>query len=150
MTMAHYEKAQLMILGQPESAFFSGGKPPALVSRAEKALGVEFPPTYRRFLLEFGAGSFRSAEFFGVVDEDWDESSVPDAIWYTLDERRLAGLPHNLIVVGEVGTGELYVIDVTKPEGPVFVVGLERKGQLEPVAADFGDFFLDRVQRAGL
>ena len=50
-------------------------------------LGLEFPPSYRRFVLDFGAGSFGASEVYGVIDSNFENSSVPDAVWCTLDVR---------------------------------------------------------------
>jgi hypothetical protein len=65
-----------------------------LVLKAESALGLKFPPTYRKFLLEYGCGNIFGMEFYGVVDDNFINSSIPDAIWITLNERKTSNLPN--------------------------------------------------------
>lgn len=148
MSMGDYERAKSMIAASKGRAHFAGPRAETLVRKAAEALGVHFPPAYRRFLMEYGAGSFGSAEFYGVIDEDFEDSSVPDGIWCTLEERKNSNLPHELVVVGDTGTGEFYCLDLSVAEGPVVIVdpGSDFR-QREPVAADFGAFFLQRIER---
>ena len=150
MSIADYEKAKAIIAANGDTGRFAGSKPEELVKKAEDMLGVRFPPTYRQFLLDYGAGNFGSAdEFYGVIDEDFENSSVPDGVWFTLTERRDAGLPGDLIVVGDTGMGELYCLNLAAKEGPVVVIdpGFDMAVR-EEVAPDFGTFLLQRVQQA--
>ena len=127
------------------------GKRSELVVRAaEKALGLKLPPTYRRFLLALGAGSFGAAELYGVIDVDFEKSSVPDAIWSTLRAREKNELPANLVVVGHEDD-EITCLQVRPKaeEGPVLVLNAgddpERVGT-HPAAEDFGAYLLSRVE----
>lgn len=148
MSMADYERAKAIIVANSAKADFVGPRPRQLIRKAEAALGVRFPPTYRQFLLDFGAGNFRSAEFYGVIDESWNESSVPDGVWCTLSEREQVGLPSNLVIVGDTGMGEFYVVDADDKNGPVWIVcpGADLTAR-EWVASDFGEFFLQQVKQ---
>ncbi len=38
------------------------------------------------YLKTFGAGNFGAQEIYGIINADFENSSVPDAIWYTLTE----------------------------------------------------------------
>ena len=144
--MADYEKAKAIIEANSDNADFVGPRSEALVRAAEAALGVTFPPTYRRFVLEYGAGNFGSAEFYGVIHNNFPKSSVPDGIWHTLTDRQGAGLPHELIVVGDTGSGELYCLDLSR-EGAVVIVDPGADASVrEPAAPDFGTFFLEQVR----
>lgn len=147
MSMADYEQAKRIINESKGRGIFVGPRPEALVKKAEVALGVRFPATYRQFLLDYGAGNFGSAEFYGVIDEDWEDSSVPDGVWYTLKERAESSMPTEFVVVGDTGAGELYVLDSAQDRGAVWIVdpGTSMTAR-EQVAADFGAFLLDRVQ----
>lgn len=147
MSMADYERAKTIIAANRAKASFAGPRAEELILKAEDALGLRFPATYRQFLLDYGAGNFGPAEFYGVIDEDWEDSSVPDGVWYTLSERRQSGMPVDLVLVGDTGTGELYVLDVSEDAGPVCVVdpGTNLTSR-ERIASDFGEFFLQRIQ----
>lgn len=58
MSDADFQQALRIVDENPGRAAFVGGRDEMLVAEAERALGVEFPPSYRRFLEELGAGSF--------------------------------------------------------------------------------------------
>lgn len=151
MSMEHFLRAVEIIRLNSSKGFFSGRKSANLLRRMEDLIGYPFPPTYRAFLAEFGAGNFGPVEFCGVIDENVEESCVPDGVWYTLTERREVNLPEHLFVVGETGTGELYCVRLEKSyveDAPVVLVnpGLEPAHQeVEVVASDFGSFLLDQV-----
>lgn len=148
MGMAEVERAVVSARGHSKS-FFAGPRGEALVATAEAALGVELPPSYRRFVVELGAGSVGAREFYGVIDDDFVESSVPDGIWLTLSERKQLSLPKPLVIVGEDGMGGYYVLDTSQRdavgESPV-VIWTPGGAGLEVVAPDFGTFFLRAVE----
>ena len=147
MGMAEVERAIIGARGDSRS-FFAGPRGEALVATAEAALGVEFPRTYRKFVVELGAGSVGAREFYGVIDDDFVESSVPDGIWLTLSERAQLSLPTTLVIVGEDGMGGYNVLDTSQRdadgESPVAIWTPGGDG-LEVVADDFGTFFLRAV-----
>ena len=147
MSMADYERAKSIISANRARASFAGPRAEELILKAEAALGLRFPATYRHFLLDYGAGNFGPAEFYRVVDEDWEDSSVPDGVWYTLSERRQSGMSIDLVVVGDTGTGELYVLNVSEEFGPVYAIhpGTQLASS-ERIASDFAAFFLQRIQ----
>jgi antitoxin YobK len=148
LSVEDLEHALHVIAKWQDDAFFAGERAEELVARAEDALGVRFPPTYRRFVRELGAGSFGSREFYGVIDDDWADSAVPDGIWYTLSERE-EGLSDRFVVVGAVGDGTLYALDTARaPDGgeaPVVVVDPGAPDLDEDVAPDFGTFFRQQI-----
>jgi antitoxin YobK len=146
MSMADYDRARAMLAASSAVVHFAGPRPPALVDKAEATLGLRYPESYRRFLLEYGAGSVGPAEFYGVIDEHWDDSSVPDGVWYTRSERKQSRLPDHFVVVGDTGGGMLYVIDTSEPGGPVYVLApWDLAAVRQRVADDFGAYFLQRV-----
>jgi hypothetical protein len=155
MSMAELEQG-LQLIESSEDADFVGPRSEALLEKAEKALGVSFPPTYRRFVKEFGYGDMAGAEFCGLVDDNFERSSVPNGIWLTLYERKSVSLPNSLILVAETGDGGYYAIDTTmrdaQGESPIVLwhSGLTKKGGGKPeiVAKDFGAFLLQRISEA--
>lgn len=153
MGMQGYEAAKEIMAQYPEKAHFVGPQPESLVEAAERKLGLAFPPTYRRFLLEYGAGSFGGSEFYGVVHKKFEESGVPDAIWFTLSERKEWALPHELIVVYVPGYGELFCLNTAVKEGsesPVIAYDSAYPPEAqrrEVIAKDFGEFLLEFVRR---
>lgn len=130
-------------------AFFSGSKSDDLITKAEDALSLKFSPMYKKFLYEFGAGSYASFEILGVIDDDFEESCVPDGIWYTLNERESSNLPNHLLVIFETGDGELYCQDYSnivalEPKIVVYSPGVDHQNY-EVVANSFGDFLVEKL-----
>lgn len=150
MGMKDLEEALRLIEENEELADFVGPRDAALVDKAERTLGVRFPPSYRRFLLELGAGNFGAFEVYGVIDEDWDESSVPDGIWYTMNERQESDLPDHLLVIASAGDGPLYCLrlgDEKEPPVIFYSAGLDEDEQEREIAAEnFGAFLLEGVR----
>jgi hypothetical protein len=146
---ADVEAAIELIEANPDECDFEGPRDERLVVLAEEALGLRFPPSYRMFLLRLGVGDFAGYEFYGLIDENFVDSSVPNGIWVTLRERRESGLPNHMVAVYSDGMGGLFVLDTSKadPDGECPVVvwtpGSEAGADLEVIAADFGAFFLE-------
>lgn len=91
-----------------------------------------------------------AAEFYGLIDDNFEESEVPDGIWYTLSERRESGLPNHLIIVGSTGDGDLYCLETRerqKAEVIIYQPGIaESQQQHETVTDDFGTFLRNEVE----
>lgn len=142
MSMQDYENARQLI-DDSGDADFDGEKTEELVQKAETALGIKFPPTYRRFLLELGCGDIGGAEFYGITGESFESSSVPNGIWLTLDERRTGNLPSNYVLVYADGDGSYCAIDTAQVhsdgESPVVRLSVD-KTPVEEVAPSFGAF----------
>jgi hypothetical protein len=147
MSSADYEKAVSLMSRRPELQDFAGPRTEETVEQAEKALGYQLPATYRRFVSEFGAGSFGSIEIYGVISNR-RASSVPDGIWYTLDERQRSGLERELLVIGNDGHGNLICLDRRVDESNPPVVRVEpgrADRRMDTLAPDFGAFLLEEV-----
>jgi hypothetical protein len=131
----------------------SGEKKEDLIEEAQIYLGVYFPISYKMFLRKFGFISLGGCEIYGVIDSDFINSTVPDAIWFSYDNRQY-GLPHYMLQIYSVGEGTTYCLDTSQmnSEGECPVVawplgGYETTPVLEIVAPDFGTFFLNLVKR---
>jgi len=150
MSLEKYRRARELIT-KAGGGDFAGPRPEALVARAEAALGLRFPPSYRQFLLELGCGNVAGFEVYGVIDEDFANSSVPDAIWLTLEERRTNGLDPRFIVIGALGDGTFDCLDTAHldrtGEAPVVQVSAEGDNPVR-IADSFGEYFLAEVQDA--
>jgi hypothetical protein len=134
----------------PELCTFYGSQSEEVIASGERALGLKFPAIYRQFLSEYGAGTFRSTEIYGLIGNEAESSVAPDAVRLTLTTRSDVEIPSNYIIIYSVGDGEVFCLDVKDNDAPVvtFTPGLSVEEQeAEVVADDFGDFLLDRVQR---
>ena len=149
MSIAKYEQAR-RVVEAVGGADFEGVKQETLVAMAERVLGLTFPPSYRRFLLEMGCGGINGLEVFGLISDNFEHSTVPNGIWLTLTERRRIGLHPAYVLIGEGGDGTFYALD-TRQVGKgneALVVRLSVDGkQSERVADSFGDYFLEAVRR---
>ena len=128
---------------------FAGPRDEVLIARAEAALGLRFPPSYRAFLAALGCGDIEGFEVYGVIDSNFDASAVPNGIWLTLEERE-TGLPNHLVIVSDTGDGAYYALDTSRTDaaGECPVVCEEIDGRVDTVAEDFGTFLLEKVKAA--
>lgn len=152
MSEKTYKKAKKYILKHDDLADFDGAKPVDLIQKAEAKLNVKFTGLYLDFLQTFGAGNFGSEEIFGIIDEDFEHSSVPDGIWYTLTLRESMNLPGHYVVIYDTGSDEVFCLDFNdqNDKGEPKVIALDPgyaldEQSLEVIADDFGDFLLDLV-----
>jgi antitoxin YobK len=149
MSMSDLEQAFQLIDQNEESADFSGPKPEELVRSAEAALGLALPPTYREFVKRLGCGGVTGEEFYGIIDGNFENSSVPDGIWVTLDERKKSNLPESLVIVGDNGRGGWYAIDTStkNADGDSPIIEWWHKGvPTQVLATDFGAFLLESLR----
>jgi hypothetical protein len=148
MAERDYERAVALMAIRPDLSDFDGPKDEDLIVAAEQALGLTFSHDYRRFLAAFGAGSFGGTEIYGVIDADFVNSSVPDAIWNTITLRE-DSLPPNVVAFHATGDGEeLCLVCDSREGGPViaFLPGADEDGDPEVVAEDFGGWLLTMVE----
>jgi hypothetical protein len=152
MSMQDYDTARALVQTHWDEADFVP-QPEDRVARAEQALGVVFPPTYRRFLRELGAGGVGGEEVYGLVNDDFTDDRPPQAVGLTRAFREQGQIADGLVVVHALGQGTYHALDTTRAnadgEAPVvaFTPGLSTAGgDHERVADDFGSFFLDLVR----
>ena len=99
MSKKDYLEAEQLLERNEEICDFVGEISEEIVILAEKKLNLKFPDLYRAFILKYGAGNFGSIEIYGIIKEDFENSDIPDSIWYTLKQRKEIKLPNNLIIV---------------------------------------------------
>lgn len=155
MSEADYDRAFALIEENRDLNHFVGPRSDALVSKAENALHLRFPPLYRRFLLEYGCGGFGPSEIYGVSRDEFVKATVPNGIWLTLQERLKGYLPHHLVLISFLDDGEYAAIDTRFPyepdQCPVIVCApgiYELSEPPERLASDFGEFFLSQIVQA--
>lgn len=148
-----YQEAIELMKQNEDECDFVGERTDELINKAENVLGFSFSKIYRDFLKKFGAGNYGSEEVYGLIHDDFENSYVPDAIWYTLTERKDSKLPKHLLVIYSTGMGELFCLDfnsvneVGEPKVINFIPGIDvDKQDLTIIANDFGDFLLNLVK----
>ncbi|MBC2315543.1 SMI1/KNR4 family protein [Listeria booriae] len=153
MSIESYNKAKEIIEANEELVDDFGEMQESLIIKAQKELGVDFPDEYKYFLSDFGALTFGSIEIYGVFKEDFENSGVPDAVWATLNERKLVNMPQYLVVIYNTGMGELLCLnfrdlnDNQEPKVTSYFAGFDESAQKHEVLYEsFGDFILDMVK----
>ncbi|MDU5488654.1 MAG: SMI1/KNR4 family protein [Serratia liquefaciens] len=151
MSLNDMKNAIDIINGKIDEADFDGPKDDALIKSAEKVLCLSFPITYRFFLENLGCGDIAGQEFYGLIKSDFFNSSVPDAVWITIQERNNSNLPDNYIIVSATGDGDYVVLDCAQSgsEAPVklWSPGVnDHQLAFKPLANDFGEFFYKQMQ----
>ena len=154
MSWNNLNDALRLIEANPSRGHFAGPKSSELVEKAEVALGLRFPRSYRDFVTKLGCGSIGGYEVYGITTDNFERASVPNGIWLTLEERESSGLPDHLIIVYGLGDGTYYALDTSQTdengECPIVAwpVGGTSDTTLEIIADDFGAFILSIVRRA--
>ena len=143
-----FEKAVAIIENNSDDCDFVGPISSEMVAKAEKILALEFPPSYREFLLRFGAGDCWAEEFYGIIQNpETDKHAIPNAIWATLNAREVGNLPDHVIEIMSSGFGPIFVIDTSSindhGENPILLYHFN--GKSEVISPSFGDFFYQRI-----
>jgi hypothetical protein len=152
--MVEYEEALRLLQSYLDRSTFKP-QPPERVERAERTLGVRFPPTYRRFLHELGAGGIGSEEIYGVFSDDFESTGSPGAVGYTLQLRREGRIADDRVVVYGLGDGSNDALATGRagPDGEAPIVGFipglsQPSDQHEVTFPDLGCFFLETIRFA--
>lgn len=117
-----------------------------LIDKAEEYLGVQFPDDYREFLKKWGSLSIGPLEFYGICKDDFINSSVPDAIWYTQQKRQQLGLLKEVVIVCENNGVEFYCLDTSSSDGSRIVVWEICRRKIRAIEADlFFEFVLNEA-----
>ena len=142
---------EIITMHKDKQSFFHGNISEELIINAENYLNLKFPKSYREFLLEHGNGFFNGQEFYGICKEDFTNSSIPDAIWLTMNERKEFNLDNSLILIKE-SMEYYFAIDTsrnTNGENPIIdIIPGVKKEECDVVANDFGTFFLNEIKKS--
>lgn len=155
MGLKETNDALALIAAHQAEADFEGNKSEDLIVRAEQALGVAFPPSYRRFLQELGCGDFAGFEIYGLISEHFDSAGIPDVVWITRRARSEWDLPQHLVLVSFDGSGSYYALDIARSssadrEAPILLwtPGASPQQSWPEMATDFGMFLLAQVRQS--
>lgn len=108
----YLEKAFKIIENDPfDDAYFVGPKSENLILEVEKVLNLKLPTDFIKFIKNYGAGSILGNEFYGVIDDNFYDSSIPNFVWLTLQSRKEYDFPENFAVVAESVEGNYIILD---------------------------------------
>lgn len=154
MSMQSLLEAFKLIEEKKEISDFEAIDDEGIIMEAEEKLGINFPKTYRLFLMKYGCGGVGSSQIYGIPKQGIEAWGVPNGIWLTLDERKKWSYPKHLIIVSDTGDGFWYALDSSKPnkdgEYPVVVYNpdaVEDNYKYELINEDFGDFLLEETRK---
>jgi len=152
MAMQRYEEAARLMQRYPDLMDFSGPCTEELINDTEVKLNVKFPSTYRKFLADYGAGSFASSEIYGIVKKNPDAMMIPNVLGATLSARQDYNLPEYLILISELGNGAVYCLDCSEiGESPVVVYWSTFPTEVQTYkieAENFAEYFFAEVKLA--
>lgn len=153
MSMDDLDQAIALIRCHEDQCDFSGPEDEHLIRKAEHALGLTFPPTYRRFLSTLGVGGLFGLEIYGIINDNFENATIPNGIWLTLNHRKKWANPESLILIADNGVGGYYAIDTAQKnqsdESPVidwFSEYARPPSSFPMIAEDFGAFFRSEVE----
>ena len=151
----------------PQGLDYIGDIAEKLIIKAENALNLKFPPTYRHFLEKYGYCGFFGEELYGIArrsvsnEGKFELASAPDGIGETLHRRAKYQLPEKYIVVGAPGYGPKDAIDTSRPdengECPVVMIDINDEDpvtkekewyEMEQLAPDFGTYLYNQSKAA--
>ncbi len=143
---------ELRIL-ESRHARFGQGVSEDIVRDAESVLGVQFPLSYRWWLLRYGSGYLGTYELQGLAPElpskrDPAEVFAGDVVWTTL-QNRARGLPDHLLELLSYEGDEVYFLDLAagQQEAPV-VMRSAGNGDVHRVANSFAEFLSQELSEA--
>lgn len=108
------------------------------IRRAETMLGVIFPPSYKRYLLRYGAMEIDGRSFSGLTSRDVGEGG--DVVAFTRNAREEYGLPEQYIAIDFQDGDAFLCIDTGQKdasgESPLVLISPESGRQQGGVVAN--------------
>ena len=132
-----FERLENLIRDFPELADVGVAQGADEIARAEKALGVVFPSSFKEYLARYGTVAFGPTQYFGLG------STVADVVANTEWVRNQIGLPPELLVVCDHDGDEYVCLDTSKAGGgdcPVVIWEPTTKSVSRVRASTFEDF----------
>jgi hypothetical protein len=100
--------------------------------------------------MDLGCGAIYGLEIFGLIDANFEKSSILNGIWLTLNERRLLSIEPSYVIVGDEGGGTYLALDTGRlgvnGEKPVVRLALDGSYS-ELIAQSFGEYLLSEINR---
>jgi len=115
------------------------------VSNAERFIRLRFPECFRLFLRTWGTLAIGPYEFYGIAGTDFENSRVPNGIWFTKVKRRQLGLPEALIVICDNNGDDYSCID-TGSDGQIVAWDVATRRVVGKKADDVFAFILEECK----
>jgi antitoxin YobK len=145
-----YEEIEKQIEAHPDKVKFAGGVSEEWIRRAEAALGLRFPPSFRRYLAQYGGASIGGEVVNGLLGIPFEDACGPDIVYNTQLDRAQSGLDANLIALVDNDGDEAFYLDLSHmdqdDESPVIRVLIEEPTIRQLYAENFATFLLKRIE----
>jgi hypothetical protein len=145
-----YKEIHRHVQAHPRDIRFAGGVSDEWIGRAEAALGLHFPPSFRYYLRKYGGGSIGGEVLNGLLGIEFDDACGPDIVYNTQLDRTQSGLDPSLIVLVDNDGDEIFYLDAGHVdqggESPVIRVVIEEPTARQRYAESFAEFLLRRVE----
>ena len=139
-----------IVENHPKIFDLSGKKSHDLIAKAEFALDVRLPKSYKDFVMNFGKLAFGSRTYLGIIHENFERSGLPDVVWYNLLLRRQYGFPQHLIVVLDEDGVLFTCLDTSnyysQDECALVMWDNVHKKVIESVNVNFIDYLLEVIE----
>ena len=112
--MSTFEEVQELVSLNSELSFLGTAATEDLIASAESFLGLSFPDDYVRFLREWGTLSIGPKEFYAIGGSNFENSSIPNGIWFTKIKREAVELPAHLLVLSDNEGDEYFCLDCSE------------------------------------
>ena len=89
----------IKFLEESSNGNFDGAKSEDLIEKAELFLEVKFPKEYKDFLRKLGCGDINGKEIYGIISDKFENSSIPNMVWFTASSRKEFSISKNLIFI---------------------------------------------------
>lgn len=152
--MSYIDIIESEINASVEDPAYAGGASNEAIADYEKALGVNFPLSYKQFLKKYGALSFAGDTYYGITKSGISATSVPNVAYATNSARADGDANESMIVVKASGYGLIYSIDVSTLGAtgePVIVetqLSFKRTKEKNVIYQSFEDFFVASIRQA--
>lgn len=121
------------------------------IANAQDALGVEFPPSYKFFLKNYGGGEIHGDEIFSIYQIPFDQAVGGDIVFQTASNKDRGFLNDGEIAICWTDYGELFFMDGNNPlENGEYPVVIQTGKERHVYANSFSEFIVKFVGDAAV
>jgi len=111
-----FERLKQIVEANPDFVDVGSAASADVIAKAEAYLGVSFPESLKLFFSTWGTLAVGPHEYYGIVGNHFEDSKIPDGVWFTAVKRDLLGLPFNFFVLFNNEGDELHCVDLETEE----------------------------------
>ncbi|MBH1929751.1 SMI1/KNR4 family protein [Serratia rubidaea] len=152
--MKHIHEIEREIQSSGEEFFSVGPIERKTIEQYENLLGLEFPVSYKNFLMKYGSLSFCGDTYYGITTKGIEKKQVPCVLFVTEQARDAGDISPKMIKIKSSGYGLSYSIDTETlgKEGEAVIVetqlSFKRDGVKKIIADNYGEFLLNQIKEA--